>query len=139
MPNGTLLYQWVLFMGAFLVLHFGIFKPTLHILAERKARTSGARESAETLQKKAAEILFLCEKKVEEARQLGIAHKNEKLTAGEKLREHLLKKVRGEIDQKMQAMRHQIEGESKQATMQLRQYSQEIARAIASKVLEREI
>lgn len=126
-------------MIALLTLHFGIFKPVLHILNEREAKTTGAKENASHLQHRSDEILDQCEKKIEQARMAGIRKREEHLQSAEKIKEDLLKKTRAEIDEKLEKVHHQIEVETKEATLQLNQYAQQIGREIASKLLEREI
>ncbi len=138
-PNATIFIQWGLFAVALITLHFGIFRPTLRILRERRLRTEGERETAKSLEIRALELTALCEKKVEEARATGGRKKEEIRAAGEKVVAGLLQKTRGDMEAQMEAMRQTIERESREASMQLKQHAQEIAREIAGKVLGREI
>ena len=138
-PNITLLYQWILFFIAFGSLHFFVFKPSLKIIEERKKQSQGSSLTAEKLVKETEEMTVLCEKKMEEARLAGIRKKIEKMEAGEKFRESLLKKIRADVDQKLEAISTKILNEFQKATSNLKTYSQELARSIASKILEREI
>ncbi len=126
-------------MIAVVTLNWGIFKPVLKILEERKNRTVGEKEKAKAFDQRALEMTTLLEKRMEEARQIGLRRKEETRSTGEKFGEGVLKTVRLEMTQKMEELRTKIEAESKKATLQLRQYAQEISREIASKVLEREI
>lgn|GEM_PF-2692973 len=139
LPNITVLYQWVIFMIALLTLHFGVFKPVLRILNERKAKTTGAKENAIRLQHRSDEILDQCEKKIEQARTAGMRKREERLQSAEKIKEELLKNTRDEIDERLEKVHHQIEVETKEATLQLNQYAQQMGHEIASKLLEREI
>ncbi len=138
-PNITLIYQWILFFIAFGVLHFTVFKPSLRIIEERKRRSSGSRETAEKLARETQEMTALCEKKMEQARLSGIRKKVEKMEIGERFREDLLKKIRSDVDQKLEEVRTKIAAESKKAEESLRTYSKELAKNITSKILEREI
>jgi F-type H+-transporting ATPase subunit b len=139
LPNTTVLYQWVIFMIALMTLHFGIFRPVLKILQERKSKTSGEKERAKTLDQKAEEMMRECEKRMEEARVLGSRQKEERRRIGGKFVEELLKKTRAEIDQKMGEVHQKIEREGREASLQLKQYAQTVSREIATKILEREI
>lgn len=139
LPNSTIFYQWVIFMIALATLHFGIFKPVLRIIAERRNRTQGARETAHSLQHRSEEMLAQCEKKIGEAKALGLEKRAAHLQAGEKVKEELLGKTRAEINQQMEKIRHQIEAETREASLQLKQYAQQISHDVASKVLGREV
>lgn len=139
LPNTTVLYQWLIFMAALFTLHFGIFRPVLRILEARKAKTVGEKEQAKGLEQRSEEILQFCEKKLVEARSLGGREKEERLRAGEKYVQELMKKTRQEIDHKMEEIRQTIEREGKETALQLKQYAQEVSREIASKLLEREV
>ena len=139
LPDGTILFQWAIFITAVLALHFGIFRPTFRILDERKARSEGEKEAAKNLGEKSQEMLALCEKRVEEARIAGGQKKAELRSVAEKFTEDLLKKTRAELQQKMEETRAQVESESREASFKLRHEARELAGRIATKVLEREI
>ena len=137
LPNETIIFQWVIFMIAVVLLHFGIFKPVLRIIQERKLRTSGAKHEAETLQKKAEEMALSCETKMEQARLTGLKKMADVRNAAEKHAEEILKKVRSESEKHLEALRHDIESASLQASLQLKQYARELGQEVASKILER--
>ncbi len=139
LPNETVLYQWVIFMIAVLTLHFGVFRPTLRILEERKSRTSGAKKNAKELEEKSQEMLTACEKKLEEARLVGVKKKDEIRTVGEKYAGELLKKTRAELERQMEEARQKIDQQAKEASLLLKQSIREIARDLAAKALERGI
>lgn len=138
-PNITLVYQSLLFFVAFGVLNFLIFKPSLKIIQERKRQSLGSSDTAEKLVKETQEMTVLCEKKMEEARLSGIRKKVQKMEVGEKFREELLKKIREDVDQKLEEIRNKISSESKKAESSLQTYSQDLAKNIVTKILEREI
>ena len=139
LPDETVLYQWVLFMVALFTLHFGVFRPVLGIISERKQRTVEAKKKADVLSRKSEETVSFCEKKMEEARGSGLQKKTDQLQQAEKFRDDLMRKTRGEIDQKLEGLRHEIDHEMKEVSMQLRQYAQGLSREIASKIIGREI
>ena len=139
LPDGTILFQWAIFITAVLTLHFGIFRPTLRILNERKVRSLGEKETAKNLDEKSQEMLVLCEKRIEEARLVGWQKKAELRSSAEKFAEDLLKKTRAELQQKMDETRGQVESESREAAFKLRQEARDLSNRIATKVLEREI
>lgn len=139
LPDNTLFVQWLLFIAALVTLHWGIFKPVLAILKERKARTIGERTHTQALDEKALQMTTQLEKRIGEARQTGLRKKEELKKMGEISRDELLKKVRLELDQKIEGLQRQVEQESREASLQLKQYAQAISRDIAFKVLEREV
>lgn len=138
-PNETVLYQWFLFMVALVTLNWGIFRPVLRILEERKKGSSGARAEAKGLEERVMELSAVCEKKLDEARLSGAKKKAEIRQMGERHVEELLKKTRQETDAKMTEVHASIEAQARETSLKLKQYSQELAREITSKVLEREI
>lgn len=137
--NETALFQWAIFMIAFLILNFGIFRPVLRILEERKAKTVGEKETALKLNEKSQEMRTLYDKKMEEARLEGIRKKDVLRTGGEKYVDDLLKKTRGETESSMEAARGEIDRQSKEAALQLRQQARDLGREIAGKILERNV
>lgn len=137
--NETALFQWAIFMIAFLILNFGIFRPVLRILEERKAKTVGEKETALKLNEKSQEMRTVYDKKMEEARLEGIRKKDVLRTSGEKYVDDLLKKTRGETESSMEAARGEIDRQSKEAALQLRQQARDLGREIAVKVLERNL
>lgn len=139
LPNATIAYQWVIFMVAFLVLHFGVFRPTLKIIEQRTSKTAGEKETARALEEESKAMELVYAKRIEEARLEGIRKKDVHRTGGEKYVEDLLKKTRAEIEQDMDRSRSEIDRQSKEAALQLRQQARELGHDIAVKVLERNI
>ncbi|HSA58793.1 MAG TPA: ATP synthase F0 subunit B [bacterium] len=139
LPNATIVTQWVIFMTAFLVLHFGVFRPTLKIIEQRTSKTAGEKETARQLEEQSKAMELVHSKKMEEARLEGIRKKDVHRTNGERFVEDLLKKARAEIEQNMERSRAEIDRQSKEAALQLRQQARELGHDIAVKVLERNI
>jgi F0F1-type ATP synthase membrane subunit b/b' len=138
-PDFTIVYQWILFMIAFMALHFCVFRPALHLIDRRRTGTDGAKETADALKIESEKLAAVYEKKLESARLEGIRKKDEIRTSGEKYKEESIKKARAEVERSLEEVRSKIDLESKEATLQLRSKSREMAHEIASKILEREI
>jgi F0F1-type ATP synthase membrane subunit b/b' len=138
-PNHTIAYQWVIFMTAFLILHYGVFRPTLKIIELRKSKTVGEKDTAHELEEKSKEMEALLARRMEEARLEGIRKKDAHRTTGEKIVDDLMKKTRAEIEQEMGRSRAEVEKQSKEAALQLRQQARDLGREIAVKVLERDV
>lgn len=139
MPNSTIAAQWIIFAVAVCTLHFGIFKPTLKIIQTRRARSIGARHDAATFVKKSEEKTSVLEKRLEEARRLGYQKKEEIVHQGEHLAEAIIRKAREDVDRTLEGIRKSIDHEYKEASLQIRQYAQELSRDVAAKVLERNV
>lgn len=139
LPNFSLVYQWVIFMIAVFTLHYGIFRPVLKIINERKKRTVGESDMAHELEAKSVELAAVLNKKMEEARLKGIEKKEELKSHAEKIIDGLLKKTRAELEKKMEEARRSIEMEYKEASLQLAGRSGELGHQVASKILERQV
>ncbi len=138
-PNATIIYMWLIFMAAFLILHYGIFRPTLKLLHLRRTHTHGIKTQAELLEKESEQLLQACEKKIDEARQIGIQEREQRRMAGEKIQSETLQKGRQAMTAKIEEARSLIEQQSREALLQIRKYSQTISQEIATKILGRSL
>lgn len=138
-PNETVVFQWFLFITALVALNYGVFRPVLHILQERKNRTEGERKKSEELFHRAENLLTECEKKIAEAHKAG-AQEREKLLRETSEKERVfLQQRRGEVDKKMEELRSNLGRQYHEASLQLKQYGQKLGHEIAEKVLGRGI
>lgn len=138
-PNETVLFQWLLFMTALFALNYGVFRPVMHLIRERKERTEGERAKAEELVKKAESLLAECERRIGEARKAGMEERESRLREAEQAARERIRQVRQEIDKEMGELRESLEQERRKASLQLKQYGETIAREIAEKILERPV
>jgi len=138
-PNETVLFQWFLFVTAFFALHFGVFRPVLHLIRERKELTEGAREKAQELTRRAGELLQDWELKIRGAREKGARDRESLLQEGEARQSEILDAVRAEGTRKLETLRGQLEKKQKEVSLQLRQYGQEMGREIVETLLGRGI
>ena len=135
LPNQTVAIQWLLFMVAVFTLHFGIFRPVLRILEERKSRTEGLKQNAAVLEKKSEELAAQLEKKLEEGRSRGLRKKEEHRSFALRVSEDLLKKTKAELDQSIERARKEIEVSSQAARSALQKEVEILGREITSKIL----
>ncbi len=138
-PNGTVVFQWCLFMTALIALHYGVFRPVLHLLRVRRERTEGERIKAEQLTRRAEELLAEIEGRLREAREKGMEAREARIREGETREHEILRKVRSELDQKMELLRKDLEREGREVSLKLRQYAQELSHDIAERLLERSV
>ena len=138
-PNETVIFQWFLFMTALLALNFGVFRPVLHLIKERRERTAGEKEKAREMMERADRLVSLCQTRLAEARGVGSKMREERLREGEAHGRDLVAKARVVMDQKMEGLRKQLEAETRQAGLQLKQYAQGLGTEMAEKILERTV
>ena len=107
-PNETVIFQWFLFMTALLALNFGVFRPVLHLIKERRERTAGEQEKAREMMERADRLVSLCQTRLAEARGVGSKMREERLRAGEALGRDLVVKARIAMDRKIEELRKQL-------------------------------
>jgi len=138
-PNETVLFQWLLFIAALLSLNYGVFRPALHLIRRRRERTEGERRKAEELVLRSEQLIEQCEGRLQAARIEGARLREERLREGIGVEKELMREARGEIGRKMEEMRVELEGQTRTASLHLKQYGEEIGREIAERILERKI
>ncbi|MDO8461291.1 MAG: ATP synthase F0 subunit B [Deltaproteobacteria bacterium] len=138
-PNETFFIQWALFLTAFLLLRQFVFLPTLTILKVRREKTEGAREKAARLEKETSQIFSQIEVVLAGARNEGMKLKEALRQEALVSQAEVLKRVRETHQKKMSEAQEQIEKEGLEATLQLRQYAQQLGHDFAEKILERPI
>ncbi|MBI4373832.1 MAG: ATP synthase F0 subunit B [Deltaproteobacteria bacterium] len=136
-PNQTVIFQWLLFMTAFFALHFGVFRPVLHLIRQRKDRTSGERERVEQLNQRIETLVAQCTQKLDEGRKAGILERERSLQEAESESRHLIQSVKQEIEKEIDGARSELDRQMRSLSMQVNSYAQELGREIAGKVLER--
>lgn len=134
-PNGTVVFQWLLFMAALFALNYGVFRPVRHIMGERRERTQGERNKAAELVRRSEELLRQCEVRLQEARVAGMQEREGRLREGACLEREILQQAKVEIDQTIESMRRKLEQEMRTALLQIGRYGDEIGREIAGRLL----
>jgi F-type H+-transporting ATPase subunit b len=139
MPNGTVFVQWGLFLAAFFVLNKLVFAPTLKVLDGRKEKIVNTKKRAEGLTLEAETLLSQVEDKITKARARGNQLKEEKLAEAFAQQAKVQAQVREENQLMLQKVHEKVEEEGRGASLQLKEYAQQIGLEIAEKVLERKI
>ncbi|MBI2082371.1 MAG: hypothetical protein HYT76_02265 [Deltaproteobacteria bacterium] len=124
-------------MTALFALHFGVFRPVLHLIQQRKDRTSGERERVEQLNQRIETLVAQCDKRLEEGRRTGALEKERLLQEAETASREVIHSVRQEIEKEMEKARTDLDRQARSISLQLKQHAQELGREIASKVLEK--
>ncbi len=135
----TFFAQLAIFLFTILILDFGIFKPILKVLEERKKLTSGAAHESVDLEKETLKLNAQVELQLRDARDKGLQSKDESVRQGEKAREARLSKARQEMEVVMGATRKQIDEEAKQAASRLQTMTEQVSQEVVTKILQREV
>ena len=136
-PDQTLPIMWVIFMVVLFVLNNLVFKPTLEIIAGRKAKTLGLREKAEKLSHEVASRLASYEASFNKARQNAAIERENILQAARLEERSIIDPARSETEKTLSEIRRTIAGEKDSAAVLLKKEADAIASDMISKVLER--
>lgn len=136
-PDITLAYQWVLFMATLLVLNWGVFRPALKIIRERRQRTEGDERRAAEFGQKIGELTAKVDLHLAQARQEGQLLMQEIRGAAESVASKTTQLARQRMETQLKAMRTALEKEAKAAELQLKQHAGTLAKDLSERVLER--
>jgi F-type H+-transporting ATPase subunit b len=135
----TFLWSSLLFVVLVLVLKPLLFDPMLRLFEERDRRIEGTKAAARQLDDAATEALGRYEGEMKKARAEGGAEREARRAEGHKLGGDVLAKVREETSETVNVGRQQLQREETDARAALQSDAQGLARAMASRVLGREV
>jgi F-type H+-transporting ATPase subunit b len=137
--DGTILVQFALFLIMFFVLRSLLFRPFLELQGQRAARIDGARDEAQKMQAEAQGLGEEYERRYAAAK--GRAEEERLRLRGEGLarEQEVLGEARSLMQLKLQTARKELFAKTELALKDLEQQAQPLARAIASRVLGREV
>lgn len=138
MPDTTILYQWVMFILALLILTFGVFRPALKIVMARRSATEGDEAKAVEYEERIAELSRQIEASLDEARHAGHAVMSELRQEAEEVASETVRQSREKMESHLRDVRKALGKQSKEVELQLRQHSQALAGDLAKRVLGRE-
>lgn len=131
--------MWLIFMVTLVALNLLVFKPTLELIDARKKNTGGLKKEGDSLSDETRRLLTQFEEQIALARA-GAAKEREKIILAARQKEQaIIQEARKVNEDTMEKMAAQIQQEKKEAELKLRQYAQEMARAMAEKILERKV
>jgi F-type H+-transporting ATPase subunit b len=137
--DATLLVQIGLFVFLLIVLKPLLFDPMLKLFEEREKRIEGTRHQAAKEDKRSAEALAKYEGILGKARAAGNAERDRLRTEGLKKEAELMTQVRAMTATTVEQGRATIAQEARSARNALTGEAATLARAIASRVLGREV
>jgi len=137
--DATLLVQIVLFVILLVVLKPLLFDPMLKLFEEREKRIEGTRHQAAKEDKRSAEALAKYEAILGKARTAGNAERDRLRAEGMKKEAEVMTQTRATTAATVEQGRTAIAGEARSARQVLAQEAATLGRAIASRVLGREV
>ncbi len=135
----TVLVQFVIFLILLFVLNNLVFRPYFALRKERSENIEGAREKAGQLSADAEQKIARYEEQIMSARKEAATSRAQYREAGEAQASQLLQGARSEADAKVEAARAKMAKSVQQAETELQAHAATVARAIASKLLDREV
>jgi F-type H+-transporting ATPase subunit b len=137
--DSTVLLQLAIFIVTALVLSRYLFRPYLVMKSQRGAGMEGARDEARRMDEEAAARMADYEQKLVQARQSAGAERT-KLQAEAVARDHeITDEARAKTQAALDEARKTLAADAATARKQLEPRAQEIAKAIARKILGREV
>jgi F-type H+-transporting ATPase subunit b len=104
----SIAYQIVLFLVLWVVLNKVLFKPYLHLLAEREGKTTGAAHDSDALEREALRLKADYEGKIARAQAAGYAAKDAIVQNGRQQREKILSQARDEATGMLERARNDV-------------------------------
>ncbi len=135
----SFLLQIVVFCVVIIVLKPLLFDPMMRVFALREERTDGARAEARAMQERAADILLNYEKELAKVRVVAAEERERVRAETAKLEASILEEARQAATKIVDKGRERIRKEVEGIRFDLGKQSERMARALASKVLGREI
>jgi F-type H+-transporting ATPase subunit b len=137
--DSSLLVQLVLFLVLLVVLKPLLFDPMMKLFDERENRIDRTLQKGRDLDEKSAKALAKYEAILAKARDAGAVERDKLRAEGAKKENELLSTVRAQSASTMEQGRSALSKEADTARQQLKTEAQSLGRAIASRVLGREV
>jgi F-type H+-transporting ATPase subunit b len=137
--DATALWPVVILIVLVLALRPLLFNPMLRLFEERERRIEGAKLAARKMDEASAGALTKYETEMKKARTAGNVEKEQLRAEGLKAENEIVGKVREATGKKMAEGRKEILESAEKARLQLKSEGPALARAMASRVLGREV
>lgn len=135
----TIFVQAAIFLVLFVFMRKFVFLPYLESRKEREHTIEDAQKRSEESQGLTAERLAHYDEQIKITRQLAAAKRTEERVEGEKEAQKVLSKARKEADENIEKAREKIQSSVPAAQLALQTKADELAKAIAAKVLGRQL
>jgi F-type H+-transporting ATPase subunit b len=137
--DASLLVQIGLFVVLLVILKPLLFEPMLKLFEEREKRIEGTRREASKEDERSAKALAKYEAILAKAREAGSAERDVLRADGTKREAELMARVRAQTSTTIEQGRAAIASEARNARAALGQEAHVLARAIAARILGREV
>ncbi|GMV13398.1 MAG: hypothetical protein AMXMBFR56_16220 [Polyangiaceae bacterium] len=135
----TFVLQMCIFVVLILVLKPLLFDPVLKVFEEREKRTDGARAEARTMQEEAGQLLRRYEAELEKIHRVAAEERDHLRAETTKLEAEILREARAVSTRVVEDGRKKIEAEIGAIRVDLGRQTEQIAGAVATRVLGREV
>ena len=135
----SIAYQIILFLVLWVVLNKVLFKPYLHLLAEREAKTTGAEHDSSALEHEALRLKADYEGKIAQAQAAGYVAKDAIVQNGRQQREKILSQARDEATGMLERVRNDVATAMEQEKRLAVAEVATVARDMVNKVLGRRV
>lgn len=135
----TFVLQMCIFVVLILVLKPLLFDPVLKVFEEREKRTDGARAEARTMQEEAGQLLRRYEAELEKIHRVAAEERDHLRAETTKLEAEILREARTVSTRVVEDGRKKIEAEIGAIRVDLGRQTEQIAGAVATRVLGREV
>ena len=135
----TLIGLILFFIGLVVVTNALIFKPIFQALDERSSRVEGARQRAEEVDRESDALLQRYEKSIHEARNQAETNRKNKLGHAREEQMGMAEVARSQAEAQVETAREQLAAALATAREGLKATSREIAQAVATRVIGRDL
>jgi F0F1-type ATP synthase membrane subunit b/b' len=135
----TILIQLGLLLFVLVTVGNLLFKPFLRIIELREKSISGAKAEGAALVAQAAEKDAELHRALDDTRRKAMAERNRLLADAQKAERQILDGARADAQRKVESARAALAASQKDISAKLKSSTQELARGIAAKVLQRDI
>lgn len=135
----TFVLQMCIFVVLILVLKPLLFDPVLKVFEEREKRTDGARAEARKMQEEAGQLLRRYEAELEKIHRVAAEERDRLRAETTKLEAEILREARAVSTRVVEDGRKKIEAEIGAIRLDLGRQTEQIASAVATRVLGREV
>ncbi|MBC7171396.1 MAG: ATP synthase F0 subunit B [Polyangiaceae bacterium] len=137
--DGTIFVQLGLFVVAFLLLYFFVFRPMVALFDAREIAIDGAKDDATRLQKEAKDASKTFDHEMAKVRHQASEERERLRQEGVKLERSMLEAVRVETHKKLGDAEKSLVDEGIRLRSELKKTIPALANQIAAKLLEREV
>ena len=139
LPDKSIFVLWFIFMAVFMALSRWVIGPTLEIIEKRRDNTDHLKETTEKMTGETKTILAQYEDAMAKARLQASQVREALVSQAREEERKMIASVRLQNEDVMGKLKLDLDHQKKEALLKLKQYSQELARDMVTKILERKV